>query len=172
MSECLNGNPSCLQQLHESAPDLFCSLDTFELHDARQLSERHSELASLGSRSPAVACKVCLNVSADPLHRFSVPSLIGLPLLESPPYQIAGTGAVLRVWERAGCVLHAIGEASPGLTGPISWQPNGRHIYAASQDPDGTQVVALFEKNGLSHGSFWTSTGGSTLQGGGNQLEL
>ena len=60
---------------------------------------------------------------------------------------------VLRVWERDACVLHAIGEHSPGLLGPLAWQPNGRHIYAA-QRLDGQQRVVLFERNGLSHGCF------------------
>lgn len=68
----------------------------------------------------------------------------------------ADTQAVLRVWEREECTLHAIGEDTAGLLGPLCWQPNGRHIYAAQQT-GGQQGVVLFERNGLSHGSFVTS---------------
>ena len=65
----------------------------------------------------------------------------------------AGRPMVLRVWERDACALHAIGEHIPGLLGPLAWQPNGRHTYAA-QRMDGQQRVVLFERNGLSHGHF------------------
>lgn len=64
---------------------------------------------------------------------------------------------MLRIWERDECLIHAIGEDSPGLLGPVCWQPNGRHIYAA-QELEGQQGVVLFERNGLSHGSFVTSS--------------
>jgi hypothetical protein len=63
----------------------------------------------------------------------------------------------LRVWEREDCALHAMGGDTPGLLGPVCWQPNGRHIYAA-QECSGEQRVALFERNGLAHGSFATRT--------------
>ena len=71
--------------------------------------------------------------------------------------RFTGSQAVLRVWEREECVLHAIGEDVAGLLGPVCWQPNGRHIYAA-QDVRGQQGVVLFERNGLSHGNFVTSS--------------
>lgn len=71
----------------------------------------------------------------------------------------ADIGGVLRVWDRVACNLHAIGEAVPGLSGPIAWQPNGRHIYAAQQEGSKQRVV-LFERNGLSHGSFECTTDG------------
>ena len=38
---------------------------------------------------------------------------------------------MVRIWEAEACKLHAVGEAAPGLLGPIAWQPNGRHLYAA-----------------------------------------
>jgi hypothetical protein len=66
------------------------------------------------------------------------------------------------VWEREECALHAMGEDTPGLLGPVSWQPNGRHIYAAAQDSSGAHQVALFERNGLAHGNFSTRTQGDT----------
>ena len=69
----------------------------------------------------------------------------------------AGSQAVLRIWERDECVLHAIGEDTVGLLGPVCWQPNGRHIYAA-QEVEGQQGVVLFERNGLSHGNSVTSS--------------
>ena len=50
---------------------------------------------------------------------------------------------MVRVWEAEGCKLHAVGEAAPGLLGPIAWQPNGRHLYAAqaaSVSTSGPQV--------------------------------
>ena len=43
----------------------------------------------------------------------------------------AGSPFVVRIWEAEACQLHAVGEAAPGLLGPLAWQPNGRHLYAA-----------------------------------------
>ncbi len=63
------------------------------------------------------------------------------------------------MWEREGCVLHAMGEDAPGLLGPVCWQPNGRHIYAA-QECSGERRIALFERNGLAHGGFPVRTQG------------
>ena len=60
---------------------------------------------------------------------------------------------VVRVWEHGGCALHAVGEAAEGLSGPLTWQPNGRHLYAAACS-EGRQRVLLYERNGLRHGGF------------------
>ena len=38
---------------------------------------------------------------------------------------------MVRIWEAEVCKLHAVGEAAPGLLGPVAWQPSGRHLYAA-----------------------------------------
>lgn len=59
----------------------------------------------------------------------------------------------MRVWGRDSGELHAVGEAAEGLSGPLVWQPNGRHLYAAACC-DGRQQVLLYERNGLRHGSF------------------
>lgn len=37
----------------------------------------------------------------------------------------------VQIWEREGCELHAVGEEAPALYPLLSWQPNGRHLYAA-----------------------------------------
>ena len=66
---------------------------------------------------------------------------------------------MVRIWESEGCKLHSVGEAAPGLLGPIAWQPNGRHLYAAqqqvpAQSQAAAQCVVLFERNGLLHGEL------------------
>lgn len=71
------------------------------------------------------------------------------------------------MWERDDCSLHTIGEDTPGLLVSVSWQPNGRHIYAA-QEVDGEQRVVLFERNGLTHGSFTTASKASSSGGKGD----
>ena len=76
---------------------------------------------------------------------------------------------MLRVWNREECDLHAIGEDIDGLSGPVAWQPNGRHIYAAQEMQD-RQSVVLFEGNGLSHGSFSTAAQGDESQIKGESL--
>ncbi|GBF99867.1 hypothetical protein Rsub_12507 [Raphidocelis subcapitata] len=45
----------------------------------------------------------------------------------------AGRARRVHIWDREGCQLHATGEGGPDLTGAISWQPNGRHLYAAAR---------------------------------------
>jgi elongator complex protein 1 len=42
---------------------------------------------------------------------------------------------LLHVWDREDGALHATGQAADTLFGPIAWQPNGRHLYAASTAP-------------------------------------
>ena len=37
----------------------------------------------------------------------------------------------IRIWEREGLEPHAVGEQAPALYPLLSWQPNGRHLYAA-----------------------------------------
>lgn len=59
----------------------------------------------------------------------------------------------LRVWEREGCELHAVGAAPQGLHPALAWQPNGRHLYAAHLQGEHHRVV-LYEANGLEHGGF------------------
>ena len=66
---------------------------------------------------------------------------------------IAGRLYVVRIWERTGA-LHAVGEAAPGLAGPIAWQPNGRNLYAAATGPANVPSVLIFERNGLRHGGW------------------
>ncbi len=61
---------------------------------------------------------------------------------------------MIRIWEREGCRLHAVGEHCASLSGHIAWQPNGRHLYAACARPDGLPSITLFERNGLQHGGF------------------
>lgn len=65
----------------------------------------------------------------------------------------SSTANSLRIWEREGCELHAVGKAPQGLHPVLAWQPNGRHLYAAH--PVGKHHrVALYETNGLEHGGF------------------
>ncbi len=50
----------------------------------------------------------------------------------------AGSGSVVgpvvvRVWDREGLELHAVGQAAGGLAAVAAWQPNGRHLYVAAQ---------------------------------------
>lgn len=59
----------------------------------------------------------------------------------------------LRIWEREGCELHALGAAPQGLHPILAWQPNGRHLYAAHSQGQHHRVV-LYETNGLEHGGF------------------
>ncbi|CAK0773220.1 hypothetical protein CVIRNUC_004042 [Coccomyxa viridis] len=61
---------------------------------------------------------------------------------------------VIRIWEREGGRLHAVGEHAAGLSGPIAWQPNGRHLFAACRRADGQPGILLYESNGLQHGGF------------------
>ena len=61
---------------------------------------------------------------------------------------------MIRIWEREGGRLHAVGEHAAGLSGPIAWQPNGRHLYAACLRANGQPDVLLYESNGLQHGGF------------------
>ena len=70
----------------------------------------------------------------------------GCPCTEAP--------WVIRIWERKGGRLHAVGEHAVGLSGPIAWQPNGRHLFAACRRADGQPGILLYESNGLQHGSF------------------
>ena len=37
----------------------------------------------------------------------------------------------IRIWEREALEPHAVGEQAPALYPLLSWQPNGRHLYAA-----------------------------------------
>lgn len=50
---------------------------------------------------------------------------------EAHPSGSSGGGCSVRIWEREGCELHAVGEEAPALYPLLSWQPNGRHLYAA-----------------------------------------
>ena len=59
----------------------------------------------------------------------------------------------LRIWEREGCELHALGAAPKDLHPVLAWQPNGRHLYAAHPHGQHHRVV-LYEANGLEHGGF------------------
>ena len=61
---------------------------------------------------------------------------------------------MIRIWEREGGRLHAVGEHAAGLSGPIAWQPNGRHLYAACLRANGQPGILLYESNGLQHGGF------------------
>ena len=61
---------------------------------------------------------------------------------------------MIRIWEREGGRLHAVGEHAAGLSGPIAWQPNGRHLFAACRRADGQPGILLYESNGLQHGGF------------------
>lgn len=70
---------------------------------------------------------------------------------------------MIRIWEREGGTLHAVGEHCAGLSGLIAWQPNGRHLYAACTRPDGRLSIILYERNGLQHGSFDLHGQGATL---------
>ena len=65
----------------------------------------------------------------------------------------------IRIWERKGAELHAMGEHARGLDGVLAWQPNGRHLYAA-QHVDGRPTIVLYEANGLQHGGFAVSSSG------------
>jgi len=49
------------------------------------------------------------------------------------------------------------------LNGLICFQPNGRHLYAASLEEDGESRICLIESNGLAHGSFGLRTRGKYL---------
>ena len=60
----------------------------------------------------------------------------------------------MRVWERDSGALHAVGEAAEGLSGPLTWQPNGRHLYAAACSTSAARRILLYERNGLRHGGF------------------
>ena len=66
----------------------------------------------------------------------------------------------LKVWEREGCELHAVGTAPQGLHCVLAWQPNGRHLYAAHSIAEHHRVV-LYETNGLEHGGFDVPTLGA-----------
>lgn len=66
---------------------------------------------------------------------------------------------VLRMWTREG-QLHAVGQDTPGLQPVLAWQPNGRHLFALQQQPDGQQHILLLESNGLQHGQFDLSIAG------------
>lgn len=68
-----------------------------------------------------------------------------------PPSPVVATN--MQIWERDSFQLHAVGEAADGLLPVLTWQPNGRHLYAAQQGSDAARV-ALFERNGLLHGGF------------------
>lgn len=61
---------------------------------------------------------------------------------------------MIRIWEREGGRLHAVGEHAAGLSGPIAWQPIGRHLFAACHRADGQPGILLYESNGLQHGGF------------------
>ena len=61
---------------------------------------------------------------------------------------------MIRIWEREGGRLHAVGEHAAGLSGPIAWQPNGRHLYAACLRANRQPGILLYESNGLQHGGF------------------
>lgn len=67
----------------------------------------------------------------------------------------------LRIWEREGCELHALGAAPKGLHPVLAWQPNGRHLYAAHPQGQHHRVV-LYETNGLEHGGFDVPRTGDT----------
>jgi IKI3 family len=66
--------------------------------------------------------------------------------------------ARLHVWAKDGALAHtgdAVADEAQGLScAALAWQPNGRHIYAVAQGPDGDWRAVLFERNGLGHGSF------------------
>ena len=72
-----------------------------------------------------------------------------------------GAPWVVRTWNRDSGALHIVGEAAEGLCGPLNWQPNGRHLYAAAQDSSGSSVL-LYERNGLRHGAFDVPCDGGT----------
>lgn len=69
----------------------------------------------------------------------------------------------LKVWDREGCELHAVGAAPQGLHCVLAWQPNGRHLYAAHTLAEHHRVV-LYETNGLEHGGFDVPTSGTLTQ--------
>ena len=79
-----------------------------------------------------------------------IPSRISMVIL---CYTGSSTANSLRIWEREGCELHAIGKAPQGLHPVLAWQPNGRHLYAAHLQGNHHRV-ALYEANGLEHGGF------------------
>lgn len=68
-------------------------------------------------------------------------------------YTGSNMASSLRIWEREGCELHALGVAPEGLHPVLAWQPNGRHLYAVHPHGQHHRVV-LYETNGLEHGGF------------------
>lgn len=55
--------------------------------------------------------------------------------LQTSSSNTAGTASdsrLLHIWDREDCQLHATGEPAAGLAAPIAWQPNSRHLFAAS----------------------------------------
>lgn len=73
----------------------------------------------------------------------------------------SNTASSLRIWEREGCELHALGAALKGLHPVLAWQPSGRHLYAAHPQGQHHRVV-LYETNGLEHGGFDVPRTGDT----------
>lgn len=59
---------------------------------------------------------------------------------------------LIKIFSRGG-VLQYVGDAIPGLEGPISWRPLG-NIIALSQQLPNKHVICFMEKNGLRHGDF------------------
>ncbi len=54
----------------------------------------------------------------------------------------SSSGSMVTVWERETGALHAMGEDAELMLGPLAWQPNGRHLYAAQRAQHGSVLPA------------------------------
>jgi hypothetical protein len=54
----------------------------------------------------------------------------------------------VRIWDREGAGLHAVGEQAAGLLCALAWQPNCRHLYAAIGAAGTAEAAAAMASEG------------------------
>ena len=71
----------------------------------------------------------------------------------------------IKIWDRSTFEVHSVVQQTDSLAPPMSWQPNGRHLYTTQHGGQaGPDRVLLYELNGLAHGGFDLCSGSGKIQ--------